>query len=143
MLSAFIVNSLVIVLVVIVHYEVLHTLFVWMPRLPVPNRFRVVVAVIGALIAHAIEVWIFALTYYWLIREGTYGALQRNFDGSLLDCVYFSFTSYTSLGLGDIEPIGHLRFLSGLEGLVGLVMIGWTASFIYVEMTRFWRENES
>ncbi|MBT7370542.1 MAG: two pore domain potassium channel family protein, partial [Gammaproteobacteria bacterium] len=39
-------------------------------------------------------------------------------------------------------PTGHLRFLSGLESLVGLVLIGWTASFIYVEMTRFWREPE-
>ena len=142
MIAAFLVNSLVIVLVVSVHYEVLHTLFTWMPRLPVPNRLKVVLAVIGALVAHAIEIWIFALTFYWLIGQGGHGTLQRNFDGSLLDCAYFSFTTYTSLGYGDIEPAGHLRFLAGLEGLVGLVMIGWTASFIYVEMTRFWREPE-
>lgn len=142
MISAILINTMIIALVVSVHYEALHTLFVWAPKLPIPNRFRVVVAIFGVLIAHTIEIWIFAASYYWLLQAGWHGSLARNFDGSLLDCAYFSFTTYTSLGNGDIEPGGHLRFLAGLESLVGLVMIGWTASFIYVEMTRFWREPD-
>ncbi|WP_418287457.1 ion channel [Marinobacterium aestuarii] len=40
-----------------------------------------------------------------------WGRLKGNFDGSLLDCVYFSFTTFTSLGCGDIQPVGYLRFL--------------------------------
>jgi hypothetical protein len=74
-------------------------------------------------------------------RAENWGLLKGNFDGSLLDCVYFSFTSYTTLGIGDIEPHGDLRFLSGLESLTGLVLITWTASFLYLEMTRYWDEN--
>ena len=31
-----------------------------------------------------------------------------------------------------------LRFLSGLEALAGLVLITWTASFLYYEMQRYW-----
>jgi hypothetical protein len=142
LLFATLVNCLVIAVVVLVHYEVLHNLFIWIPRLPIPRRMGVVVAVFGSLIAHAVEVWVFGATYYWLISEGTHGNLVRGFNGSFMDCVYYSFVCYTSLGFGDIEPTGHLRFLSGLESLVGLVLIGWTASFIYVEMTRFWREPE-
>ena len=70
-----------------------------------------------------------------------WGHLQGNFDGSLLDCVYYSFTTYTTLGLGDIEPHGDLRYLTGLEALTGLVLITWTASFLYLEMTRYWEER--
>ncbi|EEB77646.1 hypothetical protein GPB2148_582 [marine gamma proteobacterium HTCC2148] len=55
-----------------------------------------------------------------------------------MDCVYFSFTTYTTLGMGDIEPIGDLRYLTGLESLTGLVLITWSASFLYLEMTRYW-----
>ncbi len=142
MLTAFLINCLVIAVVVMVHYEALRQLSIWLPRVPVHGRIRVVFAVFGSLVAHAIEVWIFAFAFYWYVSAGTLGQLLGNFDGSLLDCVYFSFTNYTSLGYGDIEPIGLVRFLAGLEGLVGLVMIGWTASFIYVEMTRFWRVND-
>ncbi len=138
-----IINCLVITIAVLVHYEALRNLFNWIPTLPIASRLRVVVAVFGALVAHALEVWIFAGAHYLLINTEGMGELVGNFDGSLLDCVYFSFTNYTSLGYGDIEPRGHIRFLAGLEGLVGLVLIGWTASFIYVEMTRFWREPDN
>ena len=67
--------------------------------------------------------------------------LEGNFDGSLWDCAYFSFTTFTTLGFGDIQPMGDLRFLTGLESLTGLVLITWTASFLYLEMTRYWNEN--
>jgi hypothetical protein len=40
--------------------------------------------------------------------------------------------------LGDIQPHGDLRFLTGIESLTGLVLITWTASFLFVEMQRFW-----
>lgn len=142
MLVAYLINCVVITIVVLVHYEMLGRLFEIIPRLPISRRFRVVVAVFGALVAHAIEVWIFAFAFLWYIRTPGMGELSGNFDGSLLDCVYFSFINFTTLGYGDVVPLGHVRFLAGLEGLVGLVLIGWTASFIYVEMTRFWHEQE-
>ncbi|EGG99066.1 Protein yfbU [gamma proteobacterium IMCC2047] len=56
----------------------------------------------------------------------------------MLDCGYHSFVTYTSLGFGDIIPTGYLRFITGIEALAGLVLIAWTASFVYVEMRRFW-----
>jgi hypothetical protein len=97
--------------------------------------------VFGALFAHVLEMWLFAVGYYLLIRNGQFGSLQGQFNGSLLDCAYFSFTTYTSLGFGDISPHGHLRFLAGLESLTGLVMITWTASFMFIEMQKFWNRN--
>jgi hypothetical protein len=55
-----------------------------------------------------------------------------------MDSVYFSFTNFTTLGFGDIEPFGSIRLLVGMEALVGFVLITWTASFLFYEMQRHW-----
>ncbi len=44
------------------------------------------------------------------------------------------------LGIGDVSPSEHLRIISGLEGLNGLVLIGWSTSFTFLTMRRFWTE---
>ena len=61
--------------------------------------------------------------------------------GSLLFAIAFSFTTFTTLGFGDIVPHGDLRFLTGIESLTGLVLITWTASFLYLEMQRYWNSE--
>lgn len=138
MITLFTVNLLVIAIAVTIHYEFLYRFTLLMPRINVRHRFRIVVGVFGAFTAHAIEVWIFALVFYWMHNREGWGTLEGNFGGSLLDCVYFSFTTYTTLGFGDVVPKGDLRFLTGLESLTGLLLITWTASFLYLEMTRYW-----
>lgn len=134
----FLVNSVVVALAVIIHYEFLHQITLLIPRIEIKHRLRIVLGVFAALCAHAVEVWIFALSYYFMHHAEGWGHLAGNFDGTLLDAAYFSFTTYTTLGFGDIEPIGDLRFLTGLESLTGLVLITWTASFLYLEMARYW-----
>jgi|TARA_B110000263_G_scaffold166678_1_gene145111 hypothetical protein len=67
--------------------------------------------------------------------------LPGDFDGSLIDCVYFFFTNYTALGYGDIEPLGNIRFLAGLEALTGLSLITWSASFMFIEMKKIWKDT--
>jgi hypothetical protein len=137
----FTVNILVIVTAVMIHYEFLYRFTLLMPRMNVRHRFRIVIGVFGALTAHAVEVWIFALSFYWMHKADGWGTLDGNFGGSLLDCVYFSFTTYTTLGFGDVVPHGDLRYLTGLESLTGLLLITWTASFLYLEMTRYWDKD--
>lgn len=138
MLKVFLLNGLIIALVVVIHYEFLYQFTNLMPRLRIRHRFRIVTGVLAALTAHALEVWIFGLAYFLMDRSEAWGNLQGNYDGEFLSSVYFSFTAYTTLGLGDIEPHGDLRFLVGLESLAGFVLITWTASFLYLEMTRYW-----
>ena len=138
MLSTFLLNSLIVALVVMIHYELLYRTSEIIPKMSIKHRFRIVAGVFVALIAHAIEIWIFALAYYYMSTTDGWGSLTGNFDGSLMDCGYFSFTTYTTLGFGDIEPSGHLRYLTGIEALTGLVLITWTASFLYYEMQRYW-----
>jgi hypothetical protein len=132
------VNILVVTVAVLVHYEFLFNVTRFIPAMKIKHRFRIVFGVFAALAAHAVEIWIFAIPYYLVIHAGTLGALKGNFNGSLLDCVYFSFTTFTTLGFGDIEPVGNIRYLTGIESLTGLVLITWTASFLYYEMQKHW-----
>jgi len=126
-------------LAILIHYEVLIQLTKWLPYLPFKHRLRILLGLFGAVAGHIIEIWLFSFGYYFLNSSGKFGTLRgENFHGTLLDCSYFSFTTYTSVGFGDIYPIGEIRYLTGLEALIGLVLITWTASYIYFEMQRYW-----
>ncbi len=138
MLSIFLVICFVVALSVTIHYEFLHQLTRLLPNISIKPRPRILLGVLVALIAHTIEIWIFSVAYFFMHRSDNWGYLEGNFDGSLEACVYYSFTTYTTLGFGDIAPFGDLRFLTGIESLTGLVLITWTASFLYIEMSRYW-----
>ncbi|SEA31841.1 ion channel [Microbulbifer marinus] len=138
MLVAFLLNSLLVGLTVVIHHEALNGLFRLGQRLSVRRNLAVLIGVFGAMLAHVVEIWLFAIGYYFMVHSMHFDTLLGNFDGSLIDCAYFSFTTYTSLGFGDIEPMGHLRFTAGLEALAGLMMITWTASFMFLKMQRYW-----
>jgi hypothetical protein len=137
-IAVLLVNVLVVVAAVVVHYEFLYQLTRLLPRVRIRHRLKLLLGVGGALVAHAVEVWLFAFAYYFMHGAPGWGSLSGHFDGSLMDCVYFSFTTFTTLGFGDIQPVGDLRFLTGIEALTGLVLITWTASFLFVEMQKFW-----
>lgn len=143
MLLIFLINALVVTVVVVIHYETLRVLTTKLPALPIRPRLRVVYGVLGSMLAHLAEVWVFAFTYYGLIRLDYFGTLEGNFDGSLRDCAYYSITAYSSLGTGDIAPVGLIRFVSGMEALCGLVLITWSASFMFIEMQKYWPMGDS
>lgn len=142
MIIALIINTLVLMLAVLLHYEALNLLSRLLPHIQVKPRFIVVIGVMGSIAAHIVEILIFGLAFYLKVNNGNFGSLSGNFYGSFWDCVYFSFTNYTTLGFGDIQPHGHLRFLAGVEAVTGLVLITWSASFMFIEMQRFWRNSE-
>ena len=139
MLIIFIVTTVVVLLTVGVHYEMLRGLSVTIPRLPVANRARVGITILGALVAHLVEVMVFALAFYLTIRSGNLGELKGGGQHPV-DIMYFSLVTYTSLGYGDITPAGNIRLLAGVEALTGLVLIAWTASFAFLQMQRFWTD---
>ena len=142
MLIAYFINSALVAMAVMIHYEMLYRLSRLMPMLVIKHRYRLVVGIVGALIAHIAEIWVFAFGYYLLIRFTSLGSLTVFGSGetihNVMDCVYYSFVTYTTLGFGDLIPTGTLRFLTGLESLTGLVLITWTASFMYFEMQKYW-----
>jgi len=135
---AALVNAFIVALSVLIHYEFLYRATTLVPKVRIKHRFRIVMVVFIALIAHVVEIGLFALAYFYMVKDEFWGSIQGNFNGSLLDSLYFSFTNFSTLGFGDIEPFGAIRFLVGMEALVGFVLITWTASFLFYEMQRYW-----
>jgi hypothetical protein len=123
--------ALLVVLTTVIHYEVLRGLTVGLPVIRIPSRGKLLVVIFATFLAHAVEIVLYALAAYALDPR------PLLFSTSL----YFSAETYTSLGYGDIVPRGDLRLLAGVEALNGLLLIGWSASYTYIAMERFWREG--
>lgn len=134
-----VINCIVVTISVMLHYQFLYWLTQYFRAMGRGrHRFRIALGVLGALLAHTAEIWLFAFAYYFIGLYGQLGHLEGYFDGSLMDCVYFSFSVFSTLGFGDIQPVGAIRYLAGIESLTGLLLIAWSASFLYFEMQRYW-----
>ncbi len=128
-----------VMLTVLVHYESLRLITdTLVPRLRRPPRQEMVFVIFGVFLAHTLEVWLFALCYMLMVSNGI-GHFAGVMEGSVIDYMYFSVVSYTSLGIGDVYPMGGLRLLTGVEALCGLLMISWSASYTYLCMERLWK----
>lgn len=132
------VGTVLVVATVLIHYECLRMLWVRVPLLAIRNRFKVMVTIFGTFVAHTLEVWCYALAFYVLDRTSDTAMFGGQWQDNFLGYLYFSTVSYTSLGLGDMYPLGPVRLITGIEALNGLVLIAWTASFTYLSLERFW-----
>jgi len=129
---------LLVVLTTFLHYEVLGLLNAHLPSLPVPRRAKLLVVMLAAFLTHAVEMGLYGMAYHLLTALFDAGTMTGSGAGTLSSAMYFSAETYTSLGFGDVTPSGPIRLLAGVEALNGLLLIGWTASFTYLAMERFW-----
>jgi hypothetical protein len=127
-----------IALTTVIHYEALRALNARLPALGIPRRTKLLVVIFSAFVAHALEIVLYGAAFYMLVQYMGGGTLAGPSGFSLVSCLYFSAETYTSLGFGDLIPVGPIRLLAGAEALNGLLLIGWTASFTYISMERFW-----
>jgi hypothetical protein len=130
---------LLVVATTVIHYEVLRWLNAALPGLAIASRAKLVVVILTAFVAHAVEIALYGAVIYTLSAGLGVGTLVGDAGTSLAACMYFSAETYTSLGFGDVTPVGPIRLLAGVEALNGLLLIGWSASFTYIAMERFWR----
>jgi hypothetical protein len=126
---------------VAVHYEALRRVSGLIPVLAIAPRPRILVVLAAALIAHVVEVSLYAFTYYLMQDHFGLGALSGDLEGGVLDFFYFSIAMYTTLGVGDLVVSGPMRIVAGIESLNGLVLITWSASFTYISMEKFWVDH--
>ncbi|MEO5700580.1 MAG: potassium channel family protein [Casimicrobiaceae bacterium] len=125
-------------LTTLIHYEVLHYVHATLPRVAIRNQTKLLLVMFAAFAAHAVEIALYGVTLFGLVRYGGVGDLSSHGGLALVNSLYFSAETYTSLGFGDLVPVGPVRLLAGTEALNGLVLIGWTASYAYIAMERFW-----
>jgi len=127
---------------VLIQYEALVLTWKWVSRHRGHRRAKVIYAIASVIAMHVAEIWVFGVTIWLLLLWPQTGSLYGPQSAELLECVYLSAVTFSTVGFGDIAPVGPIRFLSATEALSGFVLITWSASFTYLEMERFWRADE-
>jgi hypothetical protein len=89
------------------------------------GRSLLLVAVMAAVVsvlmaAHASEVVVWAITYF-LVGAAPAGA----------DLVYFAGVNFTTLGYGDVVPVGKWRILGPMTAMNGVLLFGWSVAVIF------------
>jgi hypothetical protein len=82
---------------------------------------RVTTAVIAV---HGLEVLLWACSYRWLCFSSWESAL------------YFSASSYATVGYGDVVLPSKWRMLGPLESMIGVLMCGLSVSLLFAIATR-------
>lgn len=146
LLTTLLTTFVIVAACVLLHYEGLRALSRWVTMDILPARGRIVMIIFGLILLHAAEIWVFAFGYYWLESVTGYADFLHFGVGdglvplpmTLFDHAYYSAVVYTTLGFGDVVPVGAIRFLTGTEAVTGLGLITWSASFVFIEMQRYW-----
>ncbi|MEY4763042.1 MAG: hypothetical protein RLZZ200_2898 [Pseudomonadota bacterium] len=135
-------TALTVALVVLVHYECLIWLSTRLGSKGLQQRRKVLYSIYTLLGVHITEIWMFGFVIRLLMMIPGSGHVIGMEDGAnLMDSIYLSAVTYTTVGFGDMVPVGALRFMTGTEALTGLVLVTWSASFTYIEMEKFWRSR--
>lgn len=138
MLVSVLVTIILVALTTVIHYEVLSALNHWLPTLKLPSRTKLLVVLFAMFLAHSFEILIYGIALFTLVAGMSIGGLSGSVELSLVNCVYLSAEAYTSIGFGPVIPIGATRLLIGAEALNGLLLIGWSASYAFIAMERYW-----
>ena len=92
------------------------------------RRSRVVAmitVVFGLFVVLMVEVLLWAVGFHAV------GAFS-DFETSL----YFSATTFSTLGIGDIVPPIEWRLAAAIEGINGFLLIGWSTAYLVAASTR-------
>ena len=81
--------------------------------------------VLWLFLATILEVWVWAVLYRLI------GAVS-----SAEEALYFSTTTFTTLGFGDLTLDEQWRLLSSFEGANGLLMFGWSTAMIFAAVQK-------
>jgi len=90
---------------------------------------------VGIVLLHLVQVGLWAVVF-WRAQE------LPNVETAL----YFSLATYTTIGFGDVVVGPGWRVLAGIEGLTGMLLVGWSTAFMFAVVNRMyehWRQVHS
>lgn len=136
---AIIIAFLLVFLTFTFHYKILLGLGIYGSKLKLKPELQVFQAVIVLFVSHIIEIAFYGLAYYFSIVELKLGDFGGEEVKDPMSYLYYSGVIFTSLGLGDSYPQGHVRFITAIESLNGFLLVTWSASYTFLVMSRLWR----
>ena len=86
-----------------------------------PRMFWMLVRVVyGLLLLHLLEILVWAVCYD---LSGCFPDFATSF--------YYSATSYSTAGYGDVIPPDDWRILGAVEAVTGILMFGWSTGVLF------------
>ena len=83
---------------------------------------------LGLFVLHGCEIWLYAFLYLGI----------GSVDG-LREAVYFSTITYGAIGYADAAMAEEWRLVSAIEGINGIILIGWSTAFFVTLVARLRR----
>ena len=124
------------------HYRVLLWLGDTTPKMKLSTQLQVLVIVVALFMTHLVEIAFYAAVYSLSVTTLHIGEFVGAPVSDAMSFMYYSGVIYTTLGLGDIQPEGHIRFITAMEALNGFLLITWSASFTFIAMGKLWPWEE-
>jgi len=75
------------------------------------------------MILHLVDITLWGIFYY-----------SRGWFADFESAVYFSLSSYTTIGYGDVLLPQRWRLLGGIEGIAGVLLCGLSTAFLFAVM---------
>lgn len=101
-----------------------------------PLSFRgtgfTLIMVASIILIHFIEVWLFAFLYDYLRALPTFQ-----------DALYFSTISYSTIGYNDASIAKDWRMIAALEGMLGVILLGWSTAFLVRVLGKLESDNRA
>ena len=86
-----------------------------------PAMFWILIRVVyGLLLLHLLQISVWAACYHW---NGCFPDFATSF--------YYSATSYSTAGFGDVTPPENWRILGAIEAVTGILMFGWSTGVLF------------
>lgn len=98
------------------------------PSFSMRSLFFTQVLVLSLFILHGIEIWLYGFVYVLI------GAIP-----DIATAVYFSTISYAAIGYTDVHIATEWRLVGAIEGINGLLLLGWSTAFFVAVVTRLGR----
>lgn len=79
----------------------------------------ILIVVLGLFGLHTVQIWVYAMAY---LAIGEFDSLEA--------ALYFSTSTFTTVGFGDVVLSDAWRLLSAIESMNGFLLIGWSTAFL-------------
>lgn len=95
-----------------------------------PRGMAITLALVLGLIGlHGIEIWVYALLY--LVVDAVH---------ALREAVYFSTITYATIGYDDESIAPSWKLVAAIEGVNGVILMGWSTAFFVRVVARMGRD---
>ncbi len=132
MLSQLAYGAVLIAVTVLIHAVCLEGIIkVWRAvSIEIEVRWRAItlsLTIIGIFASHIIQIWVWAIFYFFVEEIQTWES-----------ALYFSTSSYTTVGYGDLILSEEWRLLGSIEAINGMILFGWSTAFLFAGVRRIY-----